>query len=140
MRGFLFGLPGKRLAQALVQLLPAAIDEFPARQRVEFELLDRHYNFHRLAGRWDVVEPAARRDEVLVHLQDAIGEGIAVAKIIEEPAVQLCRAQSRLDFVHALGCLLLRTHQRGKDEAKNKCCEEKTQPLLFHSTMNYRLA
>ena len=71
-----------------MQFLPPAENDFPARQRVEFELLNRLHNFHRLARSRDVVEPAPRREHFFIQLQNPVGEGIAVPEIVEEPAVQ----------------------------------------------------
>ena len=79
-------------------------------KRVEFELLDRLHNFHRLARGRDVVEPAARREHLFVQLQNPVGEGIAVPEIVEEPAVQFGVAQGSLNFSHPFCRRLLCMH------------------------------
>ena len=83
----------QHLSQSRVQFLPAAKDKFLAGKRVEFELLDRLHNFHRLARGWDVVEPAAGGEHLFVQLQNPISERIAVPEIVKEPAIEFgCRA------------------------------------------------
>ena len=45
----------------------------------------------------DEVEPAAGDEGVWVEAEDAIGDGVAVVVIIEEPAVEVVFAQGRLN-------------------------------------------
>ena len=80
------------------QLLPAAVNKAFAGQGIELGALDRVHNLRRLAGRGDVVEPAARSGSVLAEHEDSRREGIAPAEIVEEPAVEFRGAQGGLDF------------------------------------------
>ena len=114
---------GQDFLQPLMQLLPASIDEFPAGKRIEFELLDRLYDFDRLARGRDVVEPPARRQHFFVQLQNPVGEGIAVPEIVEEPAIELGLVQRSLNLSHPFCRRLLCMHRCHKGAANNGCCE-----------------
>ncbi len=57
-------------------------------ESVEAMGLDRGDDGARLAGGGNEDEPAARGDAVFGNAEDAVGEGIAQAKVIEEPAVE----------------------------------------------------
>src|SRR5579862_2533619 len=60
--------------------------------------LDRRHQLARLVGARDEAEPAPRRDVVLGQFQNAIGERIALAEVIEEPPVERGLGERRLDF------------------------------------------
>ena len=82
----------------------------------------------------DGPKPAPRHAHLFVQFQDPIGEGIAVAKIVEEPAIQFFRAQGGLNFRNTGRGSLLCVHKRREDEAKSKCCEEK-RPRRIHENV-----
>jgi hypothetical protein len=91
----------ERVAEVRVELLPAEVDEAAARERVELLGLDAVDDLGRLAlGRYEV-EPAARGELVLVEQEDAVGERVAAAEVVEEPAGEPGPAQSLLDVGHA---------------------------------------
>ena len=70
----------------------------------------------RLAGGGDEVVPAAGDVGVVVEAEDAVGEGVAVVMIVEEPAVEMLVAERGLDgveihggdFIWLGGCVLCR--------------------------------
>src|ERR1043165_9625466 len=59
--------------------------------------LDLMYQFERLALGWDQVKPAPRHHQVLGKSQHAVGDGIAVMMVTEQPRVNIAFAQRRLD-------------------------------------------
>src|SRR5262249_14754367 len=114
----------ERFFQSLLQFLPAPKNKFPAGKRIEFELLDRLHNFHRLTRRRDIVEPTTRGEHFFVQLQNPISERIAVPEIVKEPAIEFGLAQSASNFSHAFCWRLFCTHWSNKREAKNNSCED----------------
>jgi hypothetical protein len=56
----------------------------------------------------DEVEPAARGELVRVELEDAVGERVALAEVVEEPAVEVGVAERLLYVGDARGRLLVR--------------------------------
>ncbi len=70
------------------ELLPGGVDGFCAGEGVELEGFDAMDQFPRLALRGDEVVPAACDVGVGVEAEDAVGEGVAVMMIVEEPAVE----------------------------------------------------
>src|SRR5215204_2893701 len=77
---------GERVAQRSVKLLPTPVDDFAAGQRVEAVALDGVDDADGLADDGHVVEPAARGDTRGRQAQDAVGERVAAAEVVEEPA------------------------------------------------------
>ena len=51
----------------------------------------------RLALRRDEIEPASGDVGVRIEAEDAVGEGVAVVMVVEEPAVEVLVAQGRLN-------------------------------------------
>src|SRR4029077_11540884 len=90
-------------------------------KRVEFKLLDRLYNFDRLARCPGIIKPAARREHLFIQLQNPVGEGITVPEIVKEPAIQFGCAQGSLNFSHSFCWRLLCVHRGDKGETKNGC-------------------
>jgi len=69
----------------------------------EFVLLNPMNDLRRLARRGNVVEPAPRSGSVVAQFQDPRSQRIAPAEVVEQPAVELRRLQSILDFGHTFG-------------------------------------
>ncbi len=79
------------------EFLPAGIDVLDAGEGVEatgFDAMDELAGF---AGGGDEVVPAAGDVGVGVEAEDAVGDGVAVVMVVEEPAVEVGVAQSGLD-------------------------------------------
>src|SRR5205814_6887143 len=93
----------ERVAQGFVETAPTAVDQLPSGQTVELALLDGVVDARRLAFGGDEVEPAAGRELSGVEPQYAVGERVAVAEVVEEPAVESRVAQRRLYVFDALG-------------------------------------
>ncbi len=98
----------ERVAHGGVEFLPAAVDDLPAGQGVELEALDGVDDLDGLARDGDEVEPAARREALVVEPEDAVGERVAAAEVVEEPTVELRLAERRLDVRDALRVRRLR--------------------------------
>jgi hypothetical protein len=97
-----------------VQFLPTAIDDLLAGQHVELVTLNRVNNLDGFADDGNVIEPASRRQPFLVELEDAVGELVAFTKVVEEPAVEIRRAQGRLNRGDARGMRFVRRTCRGR--------------------------
>jgi hypothetical protein len=63
---------------------------------------------HGFARGGHVVEPAARGQTLVVELEDAVGEGVAAAEVVEEPAVEAGLFERGLDVADARGLRLAR--------------------------------
>ncbi len=70
---------------------------FGAGEGVELAGLDAVDEFFGLAGGGDEVVPAAGDVGVRVEAEDAVGEGVAVVVVVEEPAVEFIFAEGGLD-------------------------------------------
>ena len=70
------------------KLLPGAVFVLGARQSVEFSSFDAVDELLGLAVCGDEVEPAAGDEGFLVEREDAIGDGVAMVVVVEEPAVE----------------------------------------------------
>src|SRR5947208_16012860 len=75
------------------------------------------------AGRRNVIEPAARTGSVLAEFQDARGEGIVPAEIVEEPAVQLRCLERFLNVGHTFGWCWIGAHDGNEDGENNEGCQ-----------------
>jgi hypothetical protein len=69
-----------------------------SRQGVEPMRLDRGDQRPRSAARRDEVEPSAGRESVLGQPEDAVGERVAHAEVVEKPSVEFGFAQRLCDF------------------------------------------
>src|SRR5215211_5972413 len=74
---------GERVAEPGVELLPTGVDDLAAGQRVEAVALDGVDDADGLADDGHVVEPAARGDPRGRQAQDAVGERVAAAEVVE---------------------------------------------------------
>src|SRR5467141_2719731 len=81
--------------------LPTAVFLTPSRQGIEFVRFDPVHDLDAFGRGRDVEEPAARTDRVLVEFQDAQGDEVAPAEIIEQPAVDLGGLERFLNFTDA---------------------------------------
>jgi predicted RecA/RadA family phage recombinase len=97
------GVAGDGLADGRVKLLPAPVDDLAAGQRVELETLDGVDDADRLARGGHVVEPAARGEAAVAEAEDAVGERVRAAEVVEEPAVEPRLAERRLNLRDARG-------------------------------------
>ena len=89
-----------------MELLPRQLDVFIARQTVERTSLDRVNNFLGSTHCGYEIEPPSCGELRVVQSQDVFGNGIAAAKAVEEPSVQLVLLQCPLEqfdmcFIHA---------------------------------------
>ena len=64
---------------------------------IELAGLDAVDELSGIALRGDEVEPAAGDEGVFVEAEDAVGDGVAVVMVVEEPAVKVGVAQRGLD-------------------------------------------
>ncbi len=92
-----FGGAGEEFFEVGFELLPGGVFEFGAGEGVEFAGLDAMDELFGLAGGGDEVVPAAGDEGGLVEAQDAVGEGVAVVMVVEEPAVKFIFAECGLD-------------------------------------------
>ena len=83
----------------LLELLPGGVGVFAAGEGVELAGFDAVDELAGLAFGGDEVEPAAGDEAVLVEAEDAVGDGIAMVVVVEEPAVEVLLAQGRLNFL-----------------------------------------
>jgi hypothetical protein len=77
--GFEFG--SSSCQEEYSALLPGRESSLP-----DFDAVDE---LARLAGGGDEVEPAAGDEAVFVEAEDAVGDGVAVVVVVEEPAVEV---------------------------------------------------
>ena len=89
----------------LMNLLPRKVNAFRTRKAVQCVRFDGMENSLWFTGRRHEIKPAARRESSGVQFQNVLGDGIAAAKTIEEPAVEFFLAKSRLNrfdqfFIH----------------------------------------
>ncbi len=99
-RGVLHGDGGGAVEEEfefLFELLPGGVGVFGAGEGVELAGLDAVDELAWFADGGDEVEPAARDEAVLVEAEDAVGDGIAVVVVVEEPAVEVVFAQGGLN-------------------------------------------
>ena len=82
-----------------MELLPRQIDVFIARQTVERTSLDRVNNFLGSTHCGYEIEPPSCGELRVVQSQDVFGNGIAAAKAVEEPSVQLLTLKRGLDGI-----------------------------------------
>ena len=83
----------------LLELLPGGVCVFAAGEGVELAGLDAVDELAGFAFGGDEVEPAAGDEAVFVEAEDAIGDGVAVVVVVEEPAVELVLAERGLNRV-----------------------------------------
>ena len=83
-------------------LLPRHITVGLSRQRIQHVRLDAMQQLHRSPLRRNPVVPSPRHMERRIELEDAIGEGVAPAEIVEEPAVDLGITQGLLNLADTL--------------------------------------
>lgn len=79
-------------------LFPRHITVSLSRQRIQHMRFNAMQHFDRSPVRWNPVVPSARHMDSRIELEYAIGKGIAAAKIIKEPAVDLSLTQSLLNL------------------------------------------
>ena len=82
----------------LVEFVQAGVDQRLPGQGIERAGLDAMHQLARSASAGDEVKPAARA-HAAVQAQDASGDGIAMMKIVEEPAVQAGGSQLFLNVL-----------------------------------------
>ena len=114
-RGVLHGEGGGVVEEGfelLIELLPGGVLGAGAGEGVEFAGLDAVNELAGLAVGGDEVEPAAGDKAAFVEAEDAVGDGVAVVVIVEEPAVEVVFANCRLNCleIHAY-YLSVRTKQ-----------------------------
>jgi hypothetical protein len=85
------------------ELLPTGIFGFGSGEGVELEGLDAVDELAGFADGGDEVEPAAGDEGIFVEAEDAVGDGVAVVVVVEEPAVEVVVAQGGLDVVEVHG-------------------------------------
>src|SRR5574342_1256076 len=89
----------------LMKLLPRQVNSFRTGKAIQCVRFDGMENSLRLTGRRHEIKPSARRESSGVQSQNVLGDGIAAAKTIEQPAVEVFLAESRLKrfdqfFIH----------------------------------------
>ena len=95
-RGVLHGDGGGAVEEEfefLLEFLPGGVGVAGAGEGVELAGLDAMDELAGFAFGGDEVEPAAGDEAIGVEREDAIGDGVAVVVVVEEPAVQLVLAQ-----------------------------------------------
>ena len=81
----------------MLELLPGAVLAFGAFEGVEAGRLDAVDELARLAVGGDEIVPAAGDEAVAGEAEDALGNGVAVVMVVEEPAVEVLVAKGFLD-------------------------------------------
>ena len=82
---------------ARLQLLPAEIALRRPRNAIQGVRFDLMHQFARFAVGRHEIEPAPREDGVGGDVEDAAGQDVQAAKVVEQPAVEFRRSQGRLD-------------------------------------------
>ena len=88
---------GQHRLQLLEQLLPAGILVFLAGKGIEVSGLNLVHQFDRFAFGRNQIKPAPRHHQAGRHSKHAIGNGIAMVMVAEQPGVNVAFAQRRLD-------------------------------------------
>src|SRR5713101_2507394 len=78
-------------------LLPGEIQMDLSRHVVEGARLDSMQELHRYALCGDQIVPAPGHVPVRIELQNSGGEGVAAAKVIEQPPIEAGRSESSLN-------------------------------------------
>ena len=91
--------PSSIAARFCFEFLPGGVLRLGAGEGVELAGLDAVDELAGLAVGGDEVEPAAGDEGVLVEAEDAVGDGVAVVVVVEEPAVEVLFAERRLNRV-----------------------------------------
>lgn len=94
---------GEQLADARFQLLPLRVASGGAGDDIEGGGFDTMDQFARLALGGDEVKPAARKHLVVGQPDDALGQDIEAAEVVQQPPVELLVADgglNRADFGH----------------------------------------
>src|SRR5437763_1699708 len=123
------------MSNSVVGLSARMLRAFP-RQGVELEALDRMHNLRRLAGRGNVIEPTARAGGVFTQHENARGEQIASAEIVEEPAIEVRRLQSGLNLGDAIGRSWVGAHEGRLHKSGERCEDE--EKYWFHDLARRR--
>ena len=87
----------EHFGEILFEFLPGGVLTGGAGEGVELAGLDAVDELAGLALGRDEVEPAAGDEGVRVEAEDAVGDGVAVVVVVEEPAVEVLIAKRRLD-------------------------------------------
>ena len=87
---------GQHRFQPDLQLLPARIERLCAGQPVQPPLLDAMHQLARFARGGHKVVPAPGNQRLLIEVQNARGDGVAMMVVVKEPPIQTGLDESRL--------------------------------------------
>ena len=105
--------------QLVEQLLPAGILMLLAGKGIEVSGFNLVHQFYRLALGGNQVKPAPRHHQARRQAEHAVGDGIAMVMVVEQPRVNVAFAQRRLDGseVHGQTSIVNKSKDLGESAA-----------------------